>query len=606
MAEAINEGQTTGPILLVESLGNVLFEWSEVPAPASTAAGITSVVAEDASTPGGPKRFVLKGKFGVVDEATANKRLYGKSLWEREIKRLGSAMGERRVFGELDHPADGKGSYWKVSHIVTGLNINGGEVSGVAEALDTPGGQILQTLIKAGCRLGVSSRGYGSVRPNQEGVDVVQPDYQLNTFDVVIDPAAGAFPEAVQEDIKRINAAGGVAGLTEDVLRTQYPALVEAIEKRTNEGLEAVKVSAIAEGRRLGKAEAQTELRAEFQQEITSQITNLKVEATAQAREELEKDPSIIGAKTAMESVRAAILPFILPEQIQAEVARVTVESTKKVDEALAQVAEKALTITDLTKKLEEANAEKATLTTQLAETKTELDGLHESSKKLAFQFHFAQLLEGEPEKELVRTLIGPLTAFNEMTDLTTRVKAVRSDLAVKRSQVEAVTQQKNTTGQQLQEEKQKQTLNEAVESVRREKQAEIDQLLKDNDKLVEDVGRSDRDNETLKLRLYAEGRLTGNPRALKIREVLRLTPELNSEAQVDQIIESFKTSPVVEGTTESAADRVRQLTRAGRGSSALEEEGGSPSGTPPTTKSRGPEGLAKYGINIDRVRQLS
>jgi hypothetical protein len=82
----------------------------------------------------------------------------------------------------------------RVAHIVTKLWLEDGKVFGEAEILDTDPGRNLQALLKAGCKVGVSSRGYGSTKPNDKGEDVVQEDYKLVTFDFVAEPAAGAFP----------------------------------------------------------------------------------------------------------------------------------------------------------------------------------------------------------------------------------------------------------------------------------------------------------------------------------------------------------------------------------------------------------------------------
>ena len=110
------------------------------------------------------------------------------------------------MIGELDHPSDAKIHLEKASHIITNLEMTPtGEVIGEAEVLSTPTGVILQELLKANIKLGISSRGFGSLKPKDKGLQEVQEDYKLVTFDIVSDPSTpGAFPDPVYEQ-KLIN-----------------------------------------------------------------------------------------------------------------------------------------------------------------------------------------------------------------------------------------------------------------------------------------------------------------------------------------------------------------------------------------------------------------
>lgn len=146
-------------------------------------------------------RVLIRGPFGHCTQPTSNGRLYKRDIMEREFKRLKESMKGRNLFGELDHPDDGRTSLKRVSHIITNLRIEkDGEVVGELEPLPTPMGQILKALAKAGCTLGVSSRGRGSVVTRDDGVDEVQDDFNLKTYDVVDNPASkNAFPSVVSE-----------------------------------------------------------------------------------------------------------------------------------------------------------------------------------------------------------------------------------------------------------------------------------------------------------------------------------------------------------------------------------------------------------------------
>jgi hypothetical protein len=147
-------------------------------------------------------RLRVEGVFQRSDVANANKRVYPRSIWERELKepRVREALESKAMFGELDHPADGKTSLKRVSHVVTDLSLQeDGTVTGAAEILGTPNGQILKTLFESGAQVGISSRGSGSV---QNGV--VQEDFKLGTFDFVARPSTpGALPRPAGESNSR-------------------------------------------------------------------------------------------------------------------------------------------------------------------------------------------------------------------------------------------------------------------------------------------------------------------------------------------------------------------------------------------------------------------
>jgi len=139
-------------------------------------------------------RLRVEGVFQRSDVENANKRVYPRKIWERQLneKRVQEALSTRSMFGELDHPSDGKTKLSRVSHIITGLNLeNDGVVTGAAEILeDTPNGKILKALFEAGTQVGISSRGSGSVNNS-----VVAEDFRLNTFDFVARPSTpGALP----------------------------------------------------------------------------------------------------------------------------------------------------------------------------------------------------------------------------------------------------------------------------------------------------------------------------------------------------------------------------------------------------------------------------
>jgi hypothetical protein len=154
--------------------------------------GEISLISEGKSS--GPLKF--KGIFSEAERPNGNKRVYSKALMEREVKKLQPQIGERRLLGELDHPSDEIVHLGNVSHVITKLNMQGNHVVGEGEVLNTPAGKVLAELLRAKCKLGISSRGTGSVELDESGSTyVVGENYNMITFDMVSEPSSqDAFP----------------------------------------------------------------------------------------------------------------------------------------------------------------------------------------------------------------------------------------------------------------------------------------------------------------------------------------------------------------------------------------------------------------------------
>jgi uncharacterized small protein (DUF1192 family) len=145
---------------------------------------------------GGARKVIMRGEFALADNPNKNNRVYPHALWEREISRLRPLMKDRKLFGCLDHPADGRTRLNEVSHIITDLRCDGGKVIGEAEVLDTERGNNLRSILKSGAKVGISSRGFGSLA--QEGDTFnVNDDFRLLTFDAVSEPADSTWPEEI-------------------------------------------------------------------------------------------------------------------------------------------------------------------------------------------------------------------------------------------------------------------------------------------------------------------------------------------------------------------------------------------------------------------------
>ena len=135
----------------------------------------------------------LSGLMQMSETKNANGRVYPHKILEREIQNYSKLVKERRALGELDHPDDSVINLKNASHLVTDIWMENNKVIGKIEVLNTPSGNILRNLVESGVKMGISSRGMGSIRENN-GVTLVEDDFQLICFDMVSDPSTpGAF-----------------------------------------------------------------------------------------------------------------------------------------------------------------------------------------------------------------------------------------------------------------------------------------------------------------------------------------------------------------------------------------------------------------------------
>jgi len=138
---------------------------------------------------------ILTGVMQRADEQNGNGRVYPYRTLMREVENYKKLVNERRALGELDHPDDSVINLKNASHLVTDIWMEGKDAMGKIEVLDTPSGKILKSLVDSGVKLGISSRGLGSVRESQ-GKVIVEDDFQLICFDMVSEPSThGAFME---------------------------------------------------------------------------------------------------------------------------------------------------------------------------------------------------------------------------------------------------------------------------------------------------------------------------------------------------------------------------------------------------------------------------
>ena len=149
----------------------------------------------------GKKNYAIKGIFMQSDVKNKNGRIYPKEILQKEVARYNREFIQKnRAFGELGHPDGPTVNLERVSHMIKSLTPEGSNFVGEARVLDTPYGKIVKSLIDEGAKLGVSSRGMGTLA-NVGGANVVKDDFYLATAaDIVADPSApDAFVEGIME-----------------------------------------------------------------------------------------------------------------------------------------------------------------------------------------------------------------------------------------------------------------------------------------------------------------------------------------------------------------------------------------------------------------------
>ena len=179
----------------------------------------------------GKKNYKIKGVFMQADIKNRNGRVYPYEILENEVKRYNKDyVGQNRAFGELGHPEGPTVNLERASHMITSLTPDGKNFIGEAKILNTPMGNIVQSLMDEGAKLGVSSRGMGSL-DQKNGANYVRKDFYLATAaDIVADPSApNAFVQGIMEGKEWVWNNGS---LVEAELERQKRRINERVRKR--------------------------------------------------------------------------------------------------------------------------------------------------------------------------------------------------------------------------------------------------------------------------------------------------------------------------------------------------------------------------------------
>lgn len=483
-------------------------------------------------------RVFARGEFGHASNPTANGRLYRHGIWENNIARLEDNLKSKKVLGELDHPTDGRTALARASHVITDIRLDGDRVMGEAEILDTAKGRDLKAILEAGVPVGISSRGYGSTKP-KGGVEEVQDDYKLVTFDFVAEPAdPTAYPEAVFE-----SGDGGAGALMmfegvvfdgdadgdSDVPEAQEDESEEPATEGVPEPMSVEREQELAKkfAQRVlgtdGEPVSEETLRKEFASLILSEIEGFRGQVEQQVREDLMQDPEVGQAASILEAVITALRPLTLSE------------------DASEMVEARDIEIRTLSAQIEE-------LQQKLDQHEEVVEGLVDAAKEAGYKYHLERLLhEDDADVERLRSIVGDVMQYESADVLKERVETARKELGAIR-------------------------LQEA--EVQREQDSRTLALREKNHELAEGLREAIQIGEKLATENYAWKRLQTHPQGAKILRVLERSG-MQSKEQVDALIEDFREAPRDEDDLEAARARVRA--RLQGGSEHLEEANASP-----------------------------
>ena len=170
-------------------------------------------------------RLVVKGVLQRAESKNQNGRVYPREVLLKEVQKYSeNQVTERRALGELDHPESSVVNLNNASHNIIEMHWDGDDLLGTVEVLGTPSGNILKELFRSGIKLGISSRGLGSVEPvnEKEGEDTVevQPDFELIAFDFVSNPSThGAFMRPVNESVQPKTPENNIERIVNSIMR---------------------------------------------------------------------------------------------------------------------------------------------------------------------------------------------------------------------------------------------------------------------------------------------------------------------------------------------------------------------------------------------------
>ncbi len=481
-------------------------------------------------------RMVVRGEFGRCDVPTANRRVYGRTVIESNLTALREDIKRRRVLGELDHPDDGRTMLKRASHVITKLEVDeNGLVIGEAEILNTPHGQALRAIIEADCEVGVSSRGTGSTATNKQGMDEVQSDFVLRTYDFVFDPAMKtAYPQVVRESIEQADRTVMAEGYVP-------PAEVILAEAGQTVDVEAIKAAAVEEAK------------ATFAASLPDIVAAARREGEDAAKRALAEDRGDIDAKLTLEAIAVAIRPLLAPSAASAAGA----VAQEDLVAARDLIRSQDLDIADLTMRLRESTVENLSI---------RVDGAIRAA------------VRGQPRADALRRAIGPSNSFASIEEANERIAFVIAEFGDTPRDFEAEAKQAilraeaaEADAAALRRDLSEATSKAAVDGVRMSAlTSDVERLRVENTKLLSDAAAlTERLKSAVEIGLEAVER--GNLFEAKYQEasklvgrndapaVLALLEESATPAATRAISQANPEKPLTEAGIDAIRNRVRK-----------------------------------------------
>lgn len=459
----------------------------------------------------GPYEFA--GKFAQADIPTSNKRIYSRNLWERELKKLERKIQEGKVYGELDHPSDGRTKLQRAAVLITGLNIDEqGQIIGRLKILDTSMGKELKAIVDGGGAIGISSRGYGSVRMNEDGYNVVQDDFNLMTFDPVADPAEESAYLNTEKPMKTHSEENETNGDVQEKDDMQSDAQQNASPMKNepslpDENTKDTKDAATDDVHDAPSGNVENEKEDEKEEEVDDkedefQMKDQMKSAKIEKEEEKKEEEKEVDNKEKMKSI----------SQNDKDDSSKDDETEKKVleDKTLSEVTTQA--ISDALKKqksdfenvLEQKDRE-------LLATKLKLEQMTEAAKQMGFNLYLERHLSSLSEARIkdVIASVGDYKKIDSLDELKKKVAPV-----VKESKkIKEIEENKMLSLQEKLDER-----TEQVETLREE---------------LEDAIQIGLENAA---RVYLERKITGNPYQGQLREDFEKL-ETKTKGAVDKLV---------------------------------------------------------------------
>lgn len=504
-------------------------------------------------------KLVAKGEFARANVPTANTRIYSSNIWEKSLRSVNETMKKRALYGELDHPEDGKTKLKRVSHIITDLKFNGDQVYGEAEIMDTPNGKILQEIVGSGAAVGVSSRGMGSVVKDRNGNEVVQEDYNFITFDFVVDPAnATSWPgfervksenfssvkENVKDSDKKVFKENGYNFLEEPMKISSLVDLKKNHPDVYNELME----------------HARNEMKDVFHNEAKEFLKDEKSKLEQRVESKLLSDPGVAGAKTVLESVVKQLRPYLLDEDAE----KLLRSKQSELDKAVSDLRESEEAYRNMEEMFDKAIS---------------------ISKSLGLQLYFEKVMSKITDKGVVESVsdyVGDASSYKDHESLK-ECMAIAIKRVVKEDRAK---------------EDIKNIVSEEIERERSEKQKfknEVENLKRKNKALKEAAEKGVKIASDLAIKSYISEKLWNDPRGKRIKKVLE-NEDFTTKEEIDERIDELKERFPLSDRFKSIGEGIRNDIHSRRG---IEDKVGQ-------LKERENEGAKIFGIDLNEIRNIS